>query len=341
MSASGLVNSRVVLNSRPIGAPTLENFRFENAAIPEIADGQVLLKTEFLSLDPYMRGRMNDAPSYAPPVAINAVMGGESVSRVVSSGHADFVPGDRVLGFGGWQTYWLSEPNRLRKLDPELSHASLALGVLGMPGFTAYTGLLTIGQPKPGETVVVAAASGAVGSVVGQIAKLKGCKVVGIAGGKEKCGYVVKGLDFDVCIDHRAPEFAGLLSQACPNGIDVYFENVGGAVFDAVMPLLNVAARVPVCGLIANYNDTGPSQGPDRLGRLMRLVLTRRLKVQGFIIYDDYAGFDDFSHQMRAWLSAGAIKFREDVVEGLESAPRAFVGLLQGDNFGKLVVRVS
>jgi NADPH-dependent curcumin reductase CurA len=223
-----------------------------------------------------------------------------------------------------------------------MARPSLALGALGMPGFTAYMGLLDIGLPKAGETVVVAAASGAVGSIVGQIAKLKGCYVVGIAGGADKCRSVVEELGFDVCIDHRSADFKQQLAAACPKGIDVYFENVGGAVFDAVLPLLNAAARIPVCGLIANYNDTALPQGPDRLGLLARTILTKRIKMQGFIIFDDYGHrYPEFFAQMSSWLQAGQIKFREDIVAGLEQAPQAFIGLLEGKNFGKLIVQIA
>ena len=336
------INHRIVLNSRPVGAPTPENFRIEEAPIAAPATGEVLLRTLYLSLDPYMRGRMSDGPSYAAPVALGEVMVGGTVSRVESSNHPDFKPGDLVLGQSGWQSLALSDGNGLNKLDAAMTHPSLALGVLGMPGFTAYMGLLDIGQPKAGETVVVAAASGAVGSVVGQIAKLKGCHVVGIAGGADKCRYVVDELGFDACIDHRSPDLKQQLASACPKGIDVYFENVGGAVFDAVLPLLNTKARVPVCGLIAHYNDTALPPGPDRLGLLPRTLLVKRIKMQGFIIFDDYAHrYGEFFAEMSQWLKDGKIKFREDVVDGLENAPQAFIGLLEGKNFGKLVVRVA
>jgi NADPH-dependent curcumin reductase CurA len=269
-------------------------------------------------------------------------MVGGTVSRVEASQHPDFKPGDLVLGQNGWQRLALSDGKGLNKLNSAMTQPSLALGVLGMPGFTAYMGLLDIGQPKAGETVVVAAASGAVGSVVGQIAKLKGCHVVGIAGGADKCRYVVDELGFDACIDHRSPDFKPQLAAACSKGIDVYFENVGGTVFDAVLPLLNVSARVPVCGLIAHYNDTALPPGPDRLGLLTRTLLTRRIKMQGFIIFDDYAHrFGEFFGQMSQWLKDSKIKFREDVVDGLENAPQAFIGLLEGKNFGKLIIRVA
>ena len=336
------INHRIVLNSRPVGAPTLDNFRLEEAPIAAPATGEVLLRTLFLSLDPYMRGRMSDGPSYAAPVALGEVMVGSTISRVEASQHPDFKAGDLVLGKSGWQSLALSNGKDLSKLDTALTQPSLALGVLGMPGFTAYMGLLDIGQPQAGETVVVAAASGAVGSVVGQIAKLKGCRVVGIAGGAEKCRYVVSELGFDACIDHRSPDLKQQLAAACPKGIDVYFENVGGAVFDAVLPLLNTRARIPVCGLIANYNDTALPPGPDRLGLLPRTLLIKRIKMQGFIIFDDYAHhYGEFFGEMSQWLKDGKIKFREDVVDGLENAPQAFIGLLEGKNFGKLVVRLS
>ncbi|MET3133276.1 NADPH-dependent curcumin reductase CurA [Oxalobacteraceae bacterium GrIS 1.11] len=335
-------NRSIVLNSRPHGAPTAANFALKESTLAAPQAGQVLLRTLYLSLDPYMRGRMSDAPSYAAPVELGAVMVGATVSRVEASQHPDYRPGDLVLGYSGWQDYALSDGSGLSKLAADMAQPSSALGVLGMTGFTAYMGLLDIGQPKSGETVVVAAASGAVGSVVGQVAKIKGCRVVGIAGGADKCRYVVEELGFDACIDHRAADFAAQLGAACAKGIDVYFENVGGAVFDAVLPLLNVGARVPVCGLIANYNMTELPAGPDRLGLLTRTILTKRIKMQGFIIFDDYGQrYGEFFSQMSTWLKEGKIKFREDIVDGLEHAPQAFIGLLEGKNFGKLVIRVA
>lgn len=342
MSKKQTVNRKIVLNSRPIGAPTSENFRLEEGVAPVPADGQVLLRTLYLSLDPYMRGRMSDAPSYAPPVEVGTEMIGGTVSRVERSLHPDYQTGDLVLGFSGWQDYAVSDGTGLTKLDPRMPQPSLALGALGMPGFTAYMGLLDIGQPKAGETVVVAAASGAVGSVVGQIAKLKGCRVVGIAGGAKKCRSVVDELGLDACIDHHSADFNQQLATACPDGIDVYFENVGGKVFDAVLPLLNPAARIPVCGLIAHYNDTELPEGPDRLGLLTRTILIKRIKMQGFIIFDDYGHrYGEFYSQMSTWLNEGKIIFREDIVDGLENAPQALIGLLEGKNFGKLVIRVA
>ena len=338
---SKTINRRILLASRPHGAPTVNNFKIDETPVPTPAAGQVLLRTAYLSLDPYMRGRMSDAPSYAPSVEVGAVMVGGTVSRVVASEHADYKVGDLVLSYSGWQDYELSDGKGLTKLDAKLAKPSYALGLLGMPGFTAYMGLLDIGQPKAGETVVVAAASGAVGSVVGQIAKIKGCRVVGIAGGADKCKYAVEELGFDACIDHRAADFPQQLAAACDKGIDVYFENVGGAVFSAVLPLLNLHARVPVCGLIANYNATEKPQGPDNLPGLMSRLLVRRIKMQGFIIFDYYHRYPEFFKEMSGWFAAGKIKFREDIVDGLENAPQAFIGLLEGKNFGKLVIRAG
>ncbi|ABX17901.1 NADP-dependent oxidoreductase [Burkholderia multivorans] len=342
MSQSKTANRRIVLNSRPVGAPTANDFRLETGDVPTPGAGQVLLRTVWLSLDPYMRGRMSDAPSYAPPVQLGDVMVGGTISRVVASNLPAFREGDLVVAAGGWQDYALSDGSDLIPLGRDFPHPSRALGVLGMPGFTAYTGLLTIGEPKAGETVVVAAASGAVGAVVGQIAKLKGCRVIGVAGGADKCAYVTGTLGFDACIDHRDPAFASQLKAACPNGIDVYFENVGGAVFDAVWPLLNNHARVPVCGLIAHYNDTALPAGPDRLPKLMTTILSKRIRMQGFIILDYYAtGYAPFLKDMSEWVAQGSVKVLEDVIPDLTDAPAALIGLLAGKNFGKVVVRVG
>jgi hypothetical protein len=342
MSQSAAVNRRFVLASRPQGAPLPQDFRLETHPVPEPAQGQLLLRTLQLSLDPYMRGRMSDAPSYAPPVAVDAVMVGGTISRVETSLHPGFKPGDLVLAYSGWQDYALSDGTGLLRLDPEDAHPSLALGVLGMPGFTAYMGLLDIGAPKAGETVVVAAATGAVGSVVGQIARLQGCRAVGIAGGSRKCRYAVEELGFDACLDHREPDLAARLAGACPKGIDVYFENVGGAVFEAVLPLLNPKARVPVCGLISQYNQPAAAPGQLSAAALQRAMLNRRLRMQAFIIFDDYGPrLGEFRKAMGDWVREGRIKYREDVVEGLENAPDAFIAMLQGGNFGKLIVHVA
>jgi NADPH-dependent curcumin reductase CurA len=332
---------RIVLASRPVGEPKPSDFRLENFPVPQPGPGELLLRTKFLSLDPYMRGRMSDAPSYAKPVGIDEVMEGGTVSEVAASNNDKFAKGDIVLSHTGWQTHALSNGAGLRKLDPSVAPISTALGVLGMPGMTAYTGLLEIGKPQPGETVVVSAASGAVGSVVGQIAKIKGARAVGIAGGPDKCKYVNDELGFDACIDHRAADFPAQLKAACPKGADVYFENVGGPVFDAVLPLFNPFARIPVCGLIAQYNATELPPGPNRLPVLMRNVLTKRLTIRGFIVTDFAAKFPDFIRDMPQWIKEGRIKYREDIADGLENAPQAFMGLLKGKNFGKQLVRVA
>lgn len=335
-------NTRIVLASRPEGAPTPADFRIEQAPLPTPRNGQVLLRNRWLSLDPYMRGRMNTGRSYAAPVELGDVMDGGTVSEVVQSLHPAWSPGDLVLAHAGWQTHAVVDGESLRrKLDPAGLPVQTALGVHGMPGFTAYAGLREIGKPQHGETVVVAAASGPVGATVGQIAKLQGARVVGIAGGPDKVSHVRDDLGFDVALDHRADDFAGQLAAACPDGIDVYFENVGGAVFDAVLPLLNDFARIPVCGLVAHYNDTAPRNGPDRVPQLMSLILTRHLTVRGFIQRDFIALYPEFVREMGQWLREGRIRYREDVVEGLERAPEAFIGMLSGGNFGKLLVKIG
>lgn len=342
MSLSSTQNRQWVLASRPHGAPTVENFRLEKTSVPQPEEGQLLLRTVYLSLDPYMRGRMSDAPSYSPPVEIGAVMVGGTVSRVEQSQHPDYPVGEWVLSYSGWQDYALSDGTGLVKLGSNPQHPSWALGILGMPGFTAYMGLLDIGQPKSGETLVVAAATGPVGATVGQIGKIKGCHVVGIAGGAEKCRHAVEVLDFDRCIDHHADDFAQQLKQACPEGIDIYYENVGGKVFDAVLPLLNTSARVPVCGLVSGYNATDLPPGPDRLGLLMGTILKKRIRMQGFIIAQDYGDrIDEFQQEMGRWVNEGKIHYREQVTDDLENAPQAFIGLLEGKNFGKVVIRVA
>ncbi|MGO4334106.1 NADP-dependent oxidoreductase [Labrys sp. KB_33_2] len=342
MTTSTLVNRRIVLASRPVGAPSPDNFRVEDVPVSEPSEGQLLLQVLYLSLDPYMRGRMSAAKSYAKPVAIGDVMEGGTVARVIRSRHPDYREGDIVLSHSGWQSFALSDGAGLRKLDPQAAPVSTALGVLGMPGFTAYAGLLTIGQPKPGETVVVAAASGAVGSVVGQIARIKGARAVGIAGGADKCAFVRDELGFDAVVDHHAPDFAAQLAAACPEGIDIYFENVGGRVWDAVFPLLNDFARIPVCGLIAQYN-AGPDAhpGPDRLPPVMRDVLSKSLLIRGFIQREFADQRPAFYREAAEWIASGRLRYKEDIVDGLDKAPEAFIGLLEGRNFGKLAVRVA
>lgn len=330
---------RIVLAQRPQGTPGPEHFRLETQDIPALSPGQIRVKNQFLSLDPYMRGRMSDAPSYAAPVEIGEVMVGGTVGLVEESQSNHFKAGDQVVTFGGWQSHSVVPEQMAQRLPTALTQPSLALSSLGMPGFTAYMGLTDIGQPQPGETVVVAAASGPVGSVVGQVAKLKGCRVVGIAGGETKCQYVQDVLGFDACLDHKTPDLAGRLARHCPDGIDIYFENVGGRVFDAVLPLLNPKARIPLCGLVSQYNQSSLPNGPDRMGQLMGQLLVKRVKVQGFIIFDDYGHrYGEFLDKMLPWVQAGPIKMREDHVQGLAQAPEAFIGMLSGQNFGKLIV---
>ncbi len=303
------MNRQVRLKSRPTGTPTPDNFEMAEAAMPE---GDVVRRTLFLSLDPYMRGRMSDGPSYATPVAVGDPMCGHTVSQVVSSRNPDFRVGDFVTGYDGWQQFGASSGKDLRKLDPSLAPISTAIGVLGMPGMTAYVGLLDIGQPKAGETVVVSAASGAVGAVVGQLAKIKGCRAVGVAGSADKCRYVVEELGFDACI------------------------NYGGAVQAAVFRVLNKGARIPLCGMISEYNATSNTPGPN-----LRPLLVNRAMIKGFIVSDHIDRAPAFFQEVAPLVKAGRIKFREDIVDGLENAPSAFIGLLEGKNFGKLIIRVA
>jgi len=336
-----LQTRRIVLAARPEGEPRPSDFRIEDAPLPALRDGDVLLRTVHLSLDPYMRGRMSTARSYAKSLEIGETIVGGTVSQVVESQAPGLAAGDYVVAYSGWQTHAVAAARSVRKLDPAAAPLSTALGVLGMPGFTAYAGLKEIGKPLAGETVVVAAAAGPVGATVGQLAKLRHSRVVGIAGGAEKCRYLIDELQFDEAIDHRAPDFAEQLEDACPRGIDVYFENVGGAVWDAVLPLLNDFARIPLCGLVSQYNATKASDRPDRSAQLMREILTRRLTVRGFIQSDFAPLWPTFEREMRVWLQAGRIHYREDIVDGLENAPEAFIGMLRGKNFGKLIVRVA
>ena len=334
-------NTQILLASRPVGEPTHRNFRFETSPVPTPGDGEVLLRTIYLSLDPYMRGRMNDAKSYAAPQPLEEVMQGGTVAEVVETNDPSLAPGDFVLTFHGWQSYAVLPAKHTRKLDPSRAPISTALGVLGMPGFTAYAGLLQIGKPQPDETVVVGAAAGPVGSAVGQIAKIKGARAVGIAGGPEKVAWLAQ-LGFGVALDHRSPTFKADLNAAVPDGIDVYFENVGGHVWDAVLPHLNRYARVPVCGLVANYNATELPSGPDRAPYLMNSILTKSITMRGFI-QDEFirAHYKDFQRDAAAWIASGELRHREHIIEGLENAPEAFIGLLKGRNFGKLLIRVG
>ncbi len=336
-----IANRRIVMASRPDGMPGLEHFRLETAAPPQPGAGEIQCRTLYLSLDPYMRVRMRDEPGYAAATEIGGVMEGGTVGQVLESNFPGISVGDFVEGRGGWQEYWTLPGDRVRKIDPDAAPLSTALGILGMPGMTAYVGLLEIGRPKEGDTLVVAAASGAVGSAVGQIAKIKGCRVVGIARGSEKCAYVKNDLGFDDCLDHRLPGLADRLRDACPEGIDIYFENVGHPVFEAVLGLLNPFARIPICGAIAHYNAAESELGPDVVPQLLRDAVFKRLTLTGFLVRDFAHKEVDFLCDVAAWLASGRLKYREDFIDGLENAPAGLIGLLQGLNFGKVIVRVA
>ena len=333
--------TRIVLAERPHGAPTDQTFRTESAELPALADGQLLVRNRYISLDPYMRGRMSAAKSYATPTPVGDVLPAETVAEIVESRDPDFKPGQLVATYGGWQSAAVVPGKYSRPVSDNGQPESTALGVLGMPGFTAYSGMAEIGRIKAGETLVVAAAAGPVGSAVGQLARAAGARAVGIAGGPEKCAYLVEELGFDAAVDHRSESFAEGLKAACPDGIDVYWENVGGRVLQAVLPLLNLYGRMPVCGMVAQYNATGAPEGPDRLPGFMRTVLNQSLTVRGFIQTEFRAKhWDNFQRDMAELVADGRMKYREDIVDGLENAPSAFAGLLEGRNFGKLLIRV-
>lgn len=342
MTQSNTQNRMFVLAQRPVGEPDEHTLRLETQEVPTAGEGQMLLRNEYLSLDPYMRGRMSAAPSYAPPVEIGGVMVGGTVAQVVTSDVDGFSEGDWVVAFGGWQDYVVSNGVGVINMGSAPENPSWALGVLGMPGLTAWAGLTQIGQPKAGETLVVAGASGPVGATVGQIGKILGCRVVGVAGGAKKCAHVVENLGFDDCIDYKAQGFHAAMKAAVPDGIDIYFENVGGDVFDAVLPNLNTGARIPVCGLISQYNATSLPDGPDRMNYLMGHILRKRMTMRGFIVFDDFGYlYPEFAGQMGAWVKEGKIKYKEEMIEGLEQAPAAFVGLLSGEAFGKRVIHLN
>jgi NADPH-dependent curcumin reductase CurA len=328
-------NKQVLLASRPTGWVKESDFRIVETPVPTPGEGQVLVKNGWLSLDPYMRGRMNDARSYAAKVEIGEVMTGETVGEVIESRNPKFAKGEWVAGRVGWQQYAASDGSNLRKVDTSLVPASAHLGVVGMPGVTAYVGLLDVGKPKAGETVVVSAASGAVGGVVGQIAKLNDCRVVGVAGGRQKCDYVVKELGFDACIDHRAGDLDGALAAATPKGIDVYFENVGGPLLDAVLLRCNPFARIALCGMVSQYNAT------ERYGvKNLMMAVAMRIRLQGFIVSDHMERWPEALRQLAQWVRDGKLIYRETVTEGLDNAPRAFIGMLRGENFGKQLVKI-
>src|SRR5258705_5146294 len=330
------MNRQIVLRRRPVGMPKPADFDLVEAPLPAPKEGEILTRTIYLSLDPYMRGRISGVKSYAASVELGQVIVGATVGEVLESKHPGLAKGDIVQGYAGWQSHAVAAGAAVRKLDPKQAPVSTALGVLGMPGMTAYVGLLDIGQPKPGETVVVSAAAGAVGSAVGQMAKIKGARAVGVAGSPEKCEYVVKELGFDACVSYRSPDLSAALRDACPKGIDVYFDNVGGDVLKTVLRLVNPFARVPLCGIISQYNATemppGPNLGP---------VLVNRVTVRGFIVSDHADRRPAFLADCGGWVRGGRLKYREDVVEGLDQAPRAFIGLLRGENLGKMLVKVG
>ncbi len=330
------MNRQVLLANRPLGAVTEDNFRIAESPVPTAAEGQVLVRNEWLSLDPYMRGRMSDAKSYVPPVQIGEVMVGQTVGEVIESKDPALVPGDRVLAPLGWQLYGVARGKELTKIDTKRAPASCYLGLLGMPGMTAWFGLFEIGQPKGGETVVVSAASGAVGSVVGQLARITGCRVVGIAGGKAKCDYVVQELGFDACVDYKAGNLLQDLRTQCPDGVDVHFENVGGAILDTMLRLMNLRSRIIICGLIAEYNATEPYGY-----KMMRSVLVNRIKMQGMIVFDWKDRYGEALRGLGVHFAAGRLKYRESVVDGLDNAPKGLIALLKGENFGKQLVKIA
>jgi NADPH-dependent curcumin reductase CurA len=332
------MNQQILLGQRPEGFPKLSDFQLVTSPIPAPAAGEILVRTLYLSLDPYMRGRMNDAKSYAPPVKLGEVMIGGAVGQVTASQHPQFQPGDFVEGFLGWQTHALSDGKGVRKLDPNLAPISTALSVLGMPGLTAYFGLLEFGQPQAGETVVVSGAAGAVGSLVGQIARLKGCRVVGVAGTDDKVEYLVRELGFDAAFNYKSTEdYSKKLAELCPAGIDVYFDNVGGPITDAVFKRINVRARVCVCGQISQYNLARPEPGP----RFLWKLIEKQARVEGFLVFQFADRYSEGLRQLGEWHRAGKIKIREEIAEGIENAPAAFIGMLQGRNTGKQLVKVA
>lgn len=337
-----IVSKQMLLVNYPVGKPKLDDFKLVETPLPEIKNGEALIKTIYFSLDPYMRGRMSQANSYAEGYKLGEVMYGGAVCVVEQSKNPLLNVGDLVSTFTGWQTHAVLNDAAIKMTQkpPKEIKPSLSLGALGMPGFTAYHGLMKIGEPKAGETVVVAAATGPVGSMVGQLAKLKGCRVVGIAGGSEKCAYAVSELGFDVCLDHKSATFKDDLKNACPKGIDIYFENVGGMVFDAVRPLLNIFARVPLCGFISAYNQINNLKETGFSTSILLEILIKRMRVQGFIISDHFNHINEFLNEVAPMVLSGKIKFKEDFVKGIENAPAAFIGMLEGKNFGKLIIEI-
>ena len=330
-------NRRIVMAERPSGYPEERHFRLEEGPIPQPREGEALVRTVWLSLDPYMRGRMREGPSYAAPVEVGGVMTGGVVGRVVESRTPEVQVGDVVEGSLGWQEYAAARPGALRKVDESLAPISTALGVLGMPGMTAYFGLLEVGAPQVGDTVVVSAASGAVGQVAGQIAKIMGCRVVGTAGSDDKVAFTVNELGFDAGINYKTQDVGAALDAACPDGIDVYFDNVGGFVTDAVMQRINVHARISVCGQISQYNLPEPELAPRNMG----LLIQKQARMEGFLVFNFAHKHEHARQRMAGWIRNGDLRYKEDAVEGLENAPSAFIGMMRGENFGKLVVKVG
>jgi len=332
------VNRQITLAARPAGMPKLTDFKLVELLVPSPKPGEMLVRVLYLSVDPYMRGRMNDVKSYAPPVQIGEVMGAGAVGKVLASENPQFRAGDIVEGFFGWQQYAISDGKGVRKIDPKLAPISTALSVLGMPGLTAYFGLLEIGKPRSGETVVVSGAAGAVGSIVGQIAKIQGCRVVGIAGSDQKVAWLREELGFDGAFNYKTTsDYVAKLDELCPKGVDVYFDNVGGSITDAVFRVINTGARIVVCGQIAQYNAEKPETGPRLLGHL----IVKQARAEGFLVFQFAARYAEGLKPMAEWLRAGKLKYREQFVDGIENAPRAFIGMLQGENTGKQLVRVA
>ena len=334
------MNRRLVLASRPAGMPSPDNFRLESAPAPEPAEGQIVIEVLYLSVDPYMRGRIKDAASYAAPIQIGELMTGGGVGRVIASRHPRYQPGEIVVGETGWQTHCLSDGKGFRKVDPSLAPISTSLGVLGMPGLTAYFGLLDLGKPKAGETVLVSGAAGAVGSLVGQIARIQGCRAVGIAGADDKIRWLTGELGFDAAFNYKTVEpreYRATIAALCPQGVDVYFDNVGGPITDAVFPAINLRARVLICGQIHHYNDEKAAQGPRHLFHL----IVKRARVEGFLVFDYAERYKEGLTQMAQWLREGKLHYREQIQEGIENTPRAFIGMLGGENTGKMLVKVS
>lgn len=332
------VNRRITLAARPQGFPEVSDFRLGYTPVPAPKPGEVLVRSIYLSLDPYMRGRMNEGEAYASPVALGDVMTGGAVGSVIESKHPQFRVGDSVQGMFGWQEYAVASGCDLRRIDPSVAPISTALGVLGMPGLTAYFGLLHIGEPQAGETVVVSGAAGAVGMIVGQIAKIMGCCVVGVAGAEAKVAWLLDELDFDGAFNYKTTDdFHAKLAELCSGGIDVYFDNVGGAITDAALRQINEGARIVVCGEVSQYNLAKPELGPRWLGRL----IAKQARAEGFLIASYVARFPEGLAQLGLWLQEGKIKYREEVAQGIESAPQAFIGMLRGKNQGKQLVQLS